>query len=147
MTIKSKARTRLITRNAELILRNTENWSLQSNRPWVSRWNLKARIQHKRTETQPTSATPASKRLSSTLANLSPSYNVINSNHHQHYFLLNFSSIFIATDAEDKYSKTLTGRSEYQDTVSKIGMSIIKNRQQYAEPLPSSRRRYGDRNL
>ncbi|XP_065158664.1 uncharacterized protein [Atheta coriaria] len=52
-----------------------------------------------------------------------------------------------STDAEDKYSKTLTGRSEYQDTVSKIGMSIIKNRQQYAEPLPSSRRRYGDRNL
>jgi hypothetical protein len=38
----------------------------------------------------------------------------------------------------------LTGRSEYQDTISKMGLSIIKSSQQYAEPLPSSRRRYGD---
>jgi len=43
--------------------------------------------------------------------------------------------------AYDHYN---TGRSEYGDTISKIGLSIIKNRQQYMEPLPSSRRRYGD---
>ncbi|KAJ3658747.1 hypothetical protein Zmor_010469 [Zophobas morio] len=38
----------------------------------------------------------------------------------------------------------LIGRSEYQDTISKMGLSLLKSSQQYAEPLPSSRRRYGD---
>ncbi|XP_017890968.1 uncharacterized protein LOC108631507 [Ceratina calcarata] len=37
-----------------------------------------------------------------------------------------------------------TGRSEYMDTISKMGLSNMKNRQQYLEPLPSSRRRFGD---
>lgn len=40
-----------------------------------------------------------------------------------------------------------TGRSEYQDSISKVGLSIIKSRQQYAEPLPSSRRRFAESNL
>ncbi|CAL7936439.1 unnamed protein product [Xylocopa violacea] len=37
-----------------------------------------------------------------------------------------------------------TGRSEYMDTISKMGLSNMKNQQQYLEPLPSSRRRLGD---
>ncbi|XP_017787764.1 PREDICTED: uncharacterized protein LOC108570414 [Habropoda laboriosa] len=37
-----------------------------------------------------------------------------------------------------------TGRSEYMDSISKMGLSNMKNRQQYLEPLPSSRRRFGD---
>ncbi|XP_006622238.1 uncharacterized protein LOC102677022 [Apis dorsata] len=37
-----------------------------------------------------------------------------------------------------------TGRSEYMDTFSKMGLSNMKNQQQYAEPQPSSRRRLGD---
>ncbi|XP_076760076.1 uncharacterized protein LOC143428817 [Xylocopa sonorina] len=37
-----------------------------------------------------------------------------------------------------------TGRSEYMDTISKMGLSNMRNRQQYLEPLPSSRRRLGD---
>lgn len=40
--------------------------------------------------------------------------------------------------------RPITGRSEYQDTISRNGSSIIKARQQYKEPLPSSRRRFGD---
>ncbi|XP_022901553.1 uncharacterized protein [Onthophagus taurus] len=44
----------------------------------------------------------------------------------------------------DAYFKPTTGRSEYQDSISKMGLSIIKSRQQYKEPLPSSRRRTGD---
>ncbi|XP_011313230.1 uncharacterized protein [Fopius arisanus] len=37
-----------------------------------------------------------------------------------------------------------TGRSVYMDTFSKLGLSNMKNQQQYREPLPSSRRRWGD---
>ena len=42
------------------------------------------------------------------------------------------------------WSHPFTGRSEYMDTFSKLGLSNMKNRQQYLEPLPSSRRRFGD---
>lgn len=42
------------------------------------------------------------------------------------------------------YYETVVGRSEYQDTISKTGLSVLKSRQQFAEPLPSSRRRFGD---
>lgn len=42
------------------------------------------------------------------------------------------------------YYTERTGRSEYQDTISKMGLAIIKSRQQYTEPLPSSRRRHED---
>ncbi|XP_076175536.1 uncharacterized protein LOC143150874 [Ptiloglossa arizonensis] len=42
------------------------------------------------------------------------------------------------------WEEPFTGRSEYVDTISKMGLSNIKNRQQYLEPLPSSRRRFGD---
>ncbi|XP_018335311.1 uncharacterized protein LOC108744181 [Agrilus planipennis] len=37
-----------------------------------------------------------------------------------------------------------TGKTEYQDTIGRTGLTIIKSKQQYAEPLPSSRRRVGD---
>lgn len=46
--------------------------------------------------------------------------------------------------ALDEWFAPRTGMSEYQDTISKMGMSIIKSRQQYMEPLPSTRRRVGD---
>lgn len=36
------------------------------------------------------------------------------------------------------------GRSEYQDTISKMGLSNIRAMQQYREPLPSTRRRLGE---
>uniref|UniRef100_A0A1B6KH31 Uncharacterized protein n=1 Tax=Graphocephala atropunctata TaxID=36148 RepID=A0A1B6KH31_9HEMI len=36
------------------------------------------------------------------------------------------------------------GRSEYQDTISKMGLSNVWAMQQYREPLPSSRRRLGE---
>ncbi|XP_043261910.1 uncharacterized protein LOC122402846 [Colletes gigas] len=42
------------------------------------------------------------------------------------------------------WEEPFTGRSEYMDTISKMGLSNMKNRQQYLEPLPSSRRRFGD---
>ncbi|KAK9693642.1 hypothetical protein QE152_g34070 [Popillia japonica] len=52
---------------------------------------------------------------------------------------------FATTPANlDSFYTARTGRSEYQDTVSKMGLSIIKSRQQYTEPLPSSRRRHDD---
>lgn len=38
-------------------------------------------------------------------------------------------------------------RTEYQDVISKTGLGVMKNRQQYKEPLPSSRRRYAETNL
>ncbi|XP_046423819.1 uncharacterized protein LOC124181360 [Neodiprion fabricii] len=44
----------------------------------------------------------------------------------------------------DMWNEPFTGRSEYMDNFSKMGLSNMKNRQQYLEPLPSSRRRYGD---
>ncbi|XP_017770804.1 PREDICTED: uncharacterized protein LOC108558407 [Nicrophorus vespilloides] len=53
-------------------------------------------------------------------------------------------SYAIAPENFDTYFKALTGRTEYQDTISKIGLSVIKSRQQYSQPLPSSRRRFGD---
>lgn len=46
--------------------------------------------------------------------------------------------------AVDEWFAPKTGFSEYQDTISKMGLSITKSRQQYKEPLPSSRRRTGD---
>ncbi|XP_054006663.1 uncharacterized protein LOC128891273 [Hylaeus anthracinus] len=42
------------------------------------------------------------------------------------------------------WEEPFTGRSEYMDTFSKMGLSNMKNRQQYLEPIPSSRRRFGD---
>ncbi|XP_076376821.1 uncharacterized protein LOC143259253 [Megalopta genalis] len=42
------------------------------------------------------------------------------------------------------WEEPFTSRSEYMDTISKIGLSNMKNRQQYLEPIPSSRRRFGD---
>lgn len=42
------------------------------------------------------------------------------------------------------WNTPMTERSEYMDNISKIGLSNMKNRQQYLEPLPSSRRRFGD---
>lgn len=44
----------------------------------------------------------------------------------------------------DEWFAARTGMSEYQDTIAKTGWGIIKSRQQYSEPLPSSRRRHGD---
>ncbi|KAK0167644.1 hypothetical protein PV327_005015 [Microctonus hyperodae] len=37
-------------------------------------------------------------------------------------------------------------RSEYMDTISKFGINNLKNHSQYLEPIPSSRRRKGNRN-
>ncbi|KAJ8965694.1 hypothetical protein NQ317_009896 [Molorchus minor] len=45
--------------------------------------------------------------------------------------------------AIDEWFAPRTGESEYQDTISRIGLEIIKSSQQYLEPLPSSRRRVG----
>ncbi|XP_015603404.1 uncharacterized protein LOC107271673 [Cephus cinctus] len=45
------------------------------------------------------------------------------------------------------WAEPFTGRSEYMDTISKMGLSNIKNQQQYLEPIPSSRRRFGDGKL
>ncbi|XP_076675763.1 uncharacterized protein LOC143372953 [Andrena cerasifolii] len=42
------------------------------------------------------------------------------------------------------WGEPFTGRSEYMDTFSKMGLRNMKNRQQHLEPLPSSRRRFGD---
>ncbi|XP_063991447.1 uncharacterized protein LOC135169951 [Diachasmimorpha longicaudata] len=42
------------------------------------------------------------------------------------------------------WSQLYTGRSEYMDTFCKLGLSNLKNQQQYLEPLPSSRRQWGD---
>nr|CAH7760306.1 unnamed protein product [Callosobruchus chinensis] len=44
----------------------------------------------------------------------------------------------------DEWFAPRTGTTEYQDTFSKMGLNIIKSRQQYMEPLPSSRRRADD---
>lgn len=54
------------------------------------------------------------------------------------------SNFILAPCLIDDWFRPQIGISEYQDTFSKTGLSIMKSRQQYAEPLPSSRRRYGD---
>lgn len=51
---------------------------------------------------------------------------------------------FPAPTSMDEWFAHRTGMSEYQDTISKMGKSIIQSQQQYTEPLPSSRRRIGD---
>lgn len=60
--------------------------------------------------------------------------------------LTNFliQTFFLAPCLIHDWFKPQIGISEYQDTFSKTGLSIMKSRQQYAEPLPSSRRRFGD---
>ncbi|KAH0550731.1 uncharacterized protein LOC123261311 [Cotesia glomerata] len=45
------------------------------------------------------------------------------------------------------WNKPFTGRSEYMDTISKLGLSNLKHYQQHLEPCLSSRRRWGDQNL
>lgn len=52
-------------------------------------------------------------------------------------FLIIFSEPFYLDDE-------FIGRSEYMDTISKMGLCAMKAMQQYKEPLPSSRRRIGD---
>ncbi|XP_014296118.1 uncharacterized protein LOC106693362 [Microplitis demolitor] len=47
----------------------------------------------------------------------------------------------------DMWNKPFIGRSEYMDTISKLGSSNLKHYKQYLEPCPSSRRRWGDQNL
>ncbi|XP_029031915.1 uncharacterized protein LOC114870884 [Osmia bicornis bicornis] len=42
------------------------------------------------------------------------------------------------------WNTPMSERSEYMDNISKMGLSNMKNRQQYLEPLPSSRKRFGD---
>ncbi|KAF5286414.1 hypothetical protein FQR65_LT12595 [Abscondita terminalis] len=52
----------------------------------------------------------------------------------------------VTSGVQSWFSKE-TGRSEYQEVTSKVGLSLMKSRQQYTEPLPSSRRRIGELNL
>ncbi|XP_076237230.1 uncharacterized protein LOC143180999 [Calliopsis andreniformis] len=52
--------------------------------------------------------------------------------------------MFQVPESFSMWGDPFTGRSEYMDTISKMGLSNMKNRQQYLEPIPSSRRRYGD---
>ncbi|KAG5868504.1 hypothetical protein JTB14_001723 [Gonioctena quinquepunctata] len=44
----------------------------------------------------------------------------------------------------DEWFMPRTGESEYHDAFSRVGLNIMKSRQQYTEPLPSSRRRADD---
>lgn len=44
------------------------------------------------------------------------------------------------------YLRTWPGRSEYQDVFSRQGRAMLRAAQQFREPLPSSRRRFGDPN-
>ncbi|KAJ8919382.1 hypothetical protein NQ315_016475 [Exocentrus adspersus] len=44
----------------------------------------------------------------------------------------------------DEWFAPRTGTTEYHDTISNMGMNILQSTQQYAEPLPSSRRKRGD---
>ncbi|XP_043520347.1 uncharacterized protein LOC122534098 [Frieseomelitta varia] len=53
-------------------------------------------------------------------------------------------NLFQVPESFSMWETPFTGRSEYMDTISKMGLSNMKNRQQYLEPLPSSRRRFGD---
>ncbi|XP_050583191.1 uncharacterized protein LOC126918817 isoform X1 [Bombus affinis] len=53
-------------------------------------------------------------------------------------------NLFQVPESFSMWETPFTGRSQYMDTISKMGLSNIKNRQQYLEPLPSSRRRFGD---
>ncbi|KAI4492081.1 hypothetical protein M0802_010089 [Mischocyttarus mexicanus] len=42
------------------------------------------------------------------------------------------------------WNEPFTGKTEYEDNISKMGLCNMRNRQQYLEPLPSSRNRFGD---
>ncbi|KAL2714649.1 uncharacterized protein V1478_015834 [Vespula squamosa] len=42
------------------------------------------------------------------------------------------------------WNEPFTGRTEYEDNFSRLGLCNMRNRQQYLEPLPSSRNRFGD---
>lgn len=53
-------------------------------------------------------------------------------------------NVFIVPELFSVWETPFTGRSEYMDTFSKMGLSNMKNQQQYLEPQPSSRRRLGD---
>ncbi|XP_018579037.1 uncharacterized protein LOC108917082 [Anoplophora glabripennis] len=44
----------------------------------------------------------------------------------------------------DEWFAPRTGTTEYHDNISNMAMNILKSTQQYAEPLPSSRRKRGD---
>ncbi|XP_078049316.1 uncharacterized protein LOC144476365 [Augochlora pura] len=56
-------------------------------------------------------------------------------------------TLYEVPETFSKWEEPFTSRSEYMDTFSKIGLSNMKNRQQYLEPIPSSRRRFGDSKL
>ncbi|KAJ1527029.1 hypothetical protein ONE63_008573 [Megalurothrips usitatus] len=44
------------------------------------------------------------------------------------------------------FSPYIPGRSEYEDTQSRLGLARMRNTRQYLEPIPSSRLRSGDPN-
>ncbi|KAK3908708.1 Protein-L-isoaspartate O-methyltransferase [Frankliniella fusca] len=44
------------------------------------------------------------------------------------------------------FSPYIPGRSEYEDTISRLGLARMRNTRQYLEPQPSSRLRSGDPN-
>ncbi|XP_003700983.1 uncharacterized protein LOC100882873 [Megachile rotundata] len=68
-------------------------------------------------------------------------YTAIERPHIQPAKTINLSQV---PETFDMWETPFTSRSEYMDTISKMGLSNMKNRQQYLEPLPSSRRRFGD---
>ncbi|XP_076641291.1 uncharacterized protein LOC143352570 [Halictus rubicundus] len=53
-------------------------------------------------------------------------------------------TLFEVPETFSMWGEPFTSRSEYMDNFSKMGLSNMKNRQQYMEPIPSSRRRFGD---
>ncbi|KZC07564.1 hypothetical protein WN55_08335 [Dufourea novaeangliae] len=53
-------------------------------------------------------------------------------------------NLFEVPETFSLWEEPFTSRSEYTVTISKMGLSNMKNRQQYLEPIPSSRRRFGD---
>ncbi|XP_015187943.1 PREDICTED: uncharacterized protein LOC107072476 isoform X3 [Polistes dominula] len=42
------------------------------------------------------------------------------------------------------WKEPFTGKTEYEDNISKMGLCNMRNLQQYLDPLPSSRNRFGD---
>nr|XP_031834769.1 uncharacterized protein LOC116427956 [Nomia melanderi] len=68
-------------------------------------------------------------------------YTAIERPHIQPAKTINF---FEVPETFSLWEEPFTSRSEYMSTISKMGLSNMKNRQQYLEPMPSSRRRFGD---
>nr|CAD7401211.1 unnamed protein product [Timema cristinae] len=50
----------------------------------------------------------------------------------------------VTPHSSNEWFQPLPVRTEYQDTISKVGRAIVKSRQQYREPMPSTRRRPDD---